>query len=377
MPRAKGVPTPRRKAEVPTPKRKAEFQEREYSKRPRRTPVSYADPENSDDSAFYETDEDGEGVTARKAQRPKPSRPLPKHKIFPFLSLPRELRDLIYDYALGCPTIVTTTISPVNHDPNADPEQSTTTTTTAFSNIIRLQEVTVGFRKSTRRMGHFSQSLLRTGDDGATTTTSSTTNTVASWPALNNANNNAANNDNGDRPTLVRRRTYAPAPLALGLLGVSRQVHSEAARVLYGGRTRLQFGDSMALQAFVARLSRGTRALVRDVRLMRWQHARSACRAFDRTVFELLAEGVTGLAALRVPKRRYSSLDGKWEARRVCRHGWRWLEAMAGEREDGFEGVLNVLLAGVDDWGDGWRAGEEKREMYVKEFKALMKVQAE
>lgn len=39
---------------------------RERSKRLRRAPVSYAEPEDSDDSAFCESDEDGEGIVTRK-----------------------------------------------------------------------------------------------------------------------------------------------------------------------------------------------------------------------------------------------------------------------------------------------------------------------
>lgn len=47
-------------------KRRDMPQGRERSKRLRRAPVSYAEPEDSDDSAFYESDEDGEGIVTRK-----------------------------------------------------------------------------------------------------------------------------------------------------------------------------------------------------------------------------------------------------------------------------------------------------------------------
>ncbi|KAL1620345.1 hypothetical protein SLS54_006129 [Diplodia seriata] len=348
MARRKGISRVQKRKESPV-------QGREYSKRPRRAPVSYADPEDSDDSAFYETDTDGEGVVTRKVQPPKQDRPLPKRKIFPFLSLPRELRDIIYDYVLGCPTILTTTIEDVDKTGSADfsdpSSPSGTTVTTTASNIIRLRECRDGFRRGATRMSHRKSCLLQA--DGVTR---------LGYGA-------------GEAGMLRRLRASEPAPLATGLLGVCRQLRAEAAPVLYGGRTRFEFIDSAALLLFVGRLSRETRGLLRDVKLMQWQHRRSLCQANDKAVFELLAEGVTGLRAFRFDKGSYSSRKAWWEAKRICRLGWRWLEAMAREKEDGFDGVLKVLLAGIENWGDDWKVGEENWTLFEKEFRSLMEIE--
>ncbi|KAL1639490.1 hypothetical protein SLS58_007922 [Diplodia intermedia] len=344
---------PQEKGTAKVQKRKAPpVQGREYSKRPRRAPVSYADPEDSDDSAFYETDTDGEGVATRKVQPPKQARPLPKRKIFPFLSLPRELRDIIYDYALGRPTTLTTTIVSVDKPDPSDPSPPPrATVTTAASNIIRLRESKVGFRRGAARMSHRKSCVLQA--DG-----------VTRLPY------NA-----GEAGTLRRSRASEPAPLATGLLGACRQLRAEAAPVLYGGRTRFEFVDSAALLLFVGRLSRETRGLLRDVKLMQWWDQGSLCKAYDNAVFELLAEGVTGLRAFRYDEGSYSARKAWWEVKRICRLGWRWLEAMAREKEDGFDGVLKVLLAGIENWGDDWKAGEENWTLFEKEFRALMEIE--
>ncbi|KAB2576306.1 hypothetical protein DBV05_g5084 [Lasiodiplodia theobromae] len=341
-------------------------QRRERSKRLRRTPVSYADPEDTDDSAFYESDEDGEGIVTRKIQKPKADRPLPKRKIFPFLSLPRELRDIIYDYALGCPTAVETTdeIKQSNKSNQTDENDETdgdnqtdesnetneanetndnstptATTSTSSSNVVRIEEIYVGFRKRTIRVED--RLDLSRRPDG----------TRVPW------------RDHSDDDIGYSVDELKPAPLATGLLAVCRQVRAEAAPVLYGG-TRFRFANSNALLTFVARLSRGTRGMLRDVRLLEWYRYRSMCQGYDKAAFELLADGVTGVKAIQFPADSCAS--------DVCRNAWPWLEAIAREREGGLESVLEMLMAGIEEWGDEYQVGGERRTSFAEQFMSKM-----
>ncbi|GME34561.1 hypothetical protein GTA08_BOTSDO11059 [Neofusicoccum parvum] len=310
-------------AEQPKKRKRAEVSQwREYPRRSR-AQVSYADAEDSDDSAFYESDDDGEGIVAHK--KVKIDRPLPKRKIFPFLSLPRELRDLIYHFALGQPSTTIITETDNHHQPSS-PSPTT-------SNIIHLCESQVRWRNVAQRTPYQTNHYVR--GDGTTTTHAPT------W---------------GARPTC--RVTHEPQPLATGLLRANRQVHAEAAAVLYGANA-FAFACSATLHAFL-------------VALLRWFGRRQHGKAWDRAAFALLAEGGVGVRRFGFEAGTRSRV-GKREARRIHRMAWPWLEAVAREREEGVEGVLEVVATGVGAWGEEWRVGGEEWAEFRREFLRLMR----
>lgn len=307
-------PKKRKRAEIP--------QWREYPKRARKE-ITYADAEDSDDSAFYGSDDNDEDVAALK-QRAKADRPLPKRKIFPFLSLPRELRDMIYEHAVGTPAIIverppaSQDESPTSGDENSTQPSPPPPPPTAYvSKVIQIAADEFRYRRRA-----------------------------------------------------VRRQRYQEAPIVTALLGVCRQIHAEAAPVLYSA-TRFEFYDPAALHTFVAGLSRPTRALLRDVKLKEWFYRRSYCRAYNHAAFAVMAEGCTGVRSFRFCTGTWEK-QPKWEARRIYRYAYPWLDSLVAAKEGGVAEVLGVLAAGVERWGEEWRVGNEKWELFSQEFVRLM-----
>lgn len=157
------------------------------------------------------------------------------------------------------------------------------------------------------------------------------------------------------------------------LLGVSRQIHAEASAVLYGTNP-FSFSDSAALHAFITRLSRPTRGLLRDVTLDSWPwRGRRGGSAWGRAAFAMMAEGVTRLRAFAFePGTR--SREPKREARRAWRLMHPWLEAVARERVEGVEAVMAVLESGVGEWGVEWKNGTENWAVFRGEVVRLMRM---
>ncbi|EKG12099.1 hypothetical protein MPH_10810 [Macrophomina phaseolina MS6] len=280
---------------------------RDYPKRARKQ-ISYADVEESDDSAFYDSDDNNESAIAQK--KTKIDRPLPKRRIFPFLSLPRELRDMIYEYAVGSPTTV--------HIPDKEPYTSKT---------IYIIETQARYRHHARR---------------------------------------------ADRTNCSKR--YEVNPIAASLLGVNKQIHAEAAPVLYSAN-RFRFSDPVAMHTFVNQLSRPTRGLLRSVELSSWFARRSYCCAFNSAVFGIMAEGCTGVREFRFWHWTYER-QPRWEARRIYRWAYQWLDVLAATKKGGVAEVLSVLSKGVERWGEKWQVGNENWEEFSREFVRLMTVGA-
>ncbi|GME44344.1 putative glucan synthase protein [Neofusicoccum parvum] len=258
-----------------------------------RAPVSYGEID-SDDERIYASDEE---YDCPSAARKKP-RPLPKRKVFRFLSLPRELRDMIYQECL---------VDSIGG---------------AYIN-----ERFVHYRRTPKRIAAGPESYI--GNVGS----SCPNGAVPAWP-------HPHDHRDGGSPFEPHSQSLAPA-----LLLACRQTYAEAAALLYG--QPLYFEDGCALHGFLAALSPATRGLLRHVTVLDDHICRSLKSNFDVAAFTLLADGGVNLQCLRL-----LDTNSTWQtvagARRFYRRAFRWLEEVRKAR--GLDEALEMVKIIDREW---------------------------
>ncbi|KAF2627379.1 hypothetical protein BU25DRAFT_341505, partial [Macroventuria anomochaeta] len=152
------------------------------------------------------------------------SRPLPKRKIFPFLQLPAEIRNMIYNYALT--------------DPSG----------------IKFVAVQRNKRRCVERVSNKTFDSVGTGSY---------------------YQSHRINDDADEQPT----------SLVPSLLAVNKQIHQEGCDILYGNE--LVFADTIALYAFMINLGPGSALHLKTMRLKGWGFGRTS-KAYNNACFAVL-----------------------------------------------------------------------------------------
>jgi hypothetical protein len=209
----------------------------------------------------------------QKRKAKSTSRPLPKSKIFPFMELPAELRNMIYAYALT--------------DPSG----------------IKLVAAFKDRRRTVKRMSAFPERIPRmaTGRGRASST----------------------NND-------VHAQKEECAPLVSSLLAVNKQIYKEGVDILYSNE--FIFTDSAALYSFLINLGPASSKHLRTIRLMKWCFSRDS-KAYNHSSFAVLiwATNLTTFHIEASPSRSWRG-SPKRDAEQIYRNAFPWLEAVGAAK---------------------------------------------
>ncbi|KAF2806456.1 uncharacterized protein BDZ99DRAFT_466028 [Mytilinidion resinicola] len=286
----------------------------------KRAQVNYYEGNDND---LYESDQEVEEFSANKKSKAKP-RPLPKRKIFPFLSLPAELRNIIYEHAL------------------------------VDGNGVHLISKTEHYRRVV----------------------------IRSNPSMNAINDpfgrggyhhrvlyGESNEDENEEPS--GRVSFVPS-----LLAVNRQICTEALPILYSNKFMLE--DTTALHSFMADLRPRTRELLEDVTIHGWGYTK-AHKALNHPGLTMLS-GAVNLKRLHFQCRIGWGNNIRKVARQVYRDGFHWLEAV-GVAKGNYDAAVDIIsLAEFTPQRTVWRTpGEEdaveqaaKMEVFGDELRKLL-----
>lgn len=223
----------------------------------------------------------------QKQRKTATSRPLPKRKIFPFLELPAEIRNIIYTYALTDP---------------------------AGINFVAVQ------RHRRRCVERVSQKTLQSVS-GSTI-----------------YYHHGRINDKLDDANEV------PSALVPSLLAVNKQINREGRDILYGNE--LIFADSVALYAFMINLGPTSASHLRIMRLKGWGRGRTT-KAYNNACFAVLI-WATKLEKFYIDSSYGWYRQAKGTAYQIYRDAFPWLEAV-GHAKGKFDAALEILdMGGVD-----------------------------
>ncbi|KAF2126526.1 hypothetical protein P153DRAFT_297883 [Dothidotthia symphoricarpi CBS 119687] len=246
-----------------------------YSKR-KRTQVVYCleELEVDDSESDYETPQ----LKKRKATRT--SRPLPKHKTFPFLELPAEIRNEIYHYVL------------------ADPSG------------INLVSVNKHKRRTVKRVTAKLMEDLR-GYNGSV---------VINYK--------------------IKANTEEPAVLVPSLLAVNKQILHEGRSILYSNE--FTFMDTSALYNLLVNLGPTGASLLKRIRLLGWGDGRGT-KPYNHACFAVLV-WATNLSKVSIDTHMGYHRSTKKVAERIYRDAFPWLEAvgMAQGKVDAAVDILDL-----------------------------------
>ncbi|KAF2871025.1 hypothetical protein BDV95DRAFT_52681 [Massariosphaeria phaeospora] len=310
---------------------------------------------DTDSESDSESESEAESVPVKRRRiRPVSNKPLPKRKIFPFLTLPAELRNRIYEECLPATTIEA-------DDADAEPtiwlraKQRSYRRGVEFMPTVTQNEIENGFNTRIRRGTGRGKSCWR-----------------------------------GAKATPPRADNTTP-PHSLNILAVCQQIYTEAAPMLYA--RRFVFTDPDALFAYATLLTPRTAAQLRHISLSNYSHSRSRKNRGFAAFAMLAAKGATQLLSLRIDCalgyfhtwsawRRRGGIDRqqpvpKRVARKVFRDACVWLDAMGARgvevlavAEQNFESWMGQRIPndgiGEEEW---WERGQE---MYRAELRKLM-----
>ncbi|QDS73857.1 hypothetical protein FKW77_006755 [Venturia effusa] len=262
--------------------------------------------------AYIEIDEDDvllssdgeEEYEAKAKRRRKSNKPLPKHKIFPFMNLPAELRNRIYFLALA----------------DDDGDVYVTSTTKGYRRIAKrctqpdcIPQFSRGHRSYRRYMGN-------RGDDEE------------------------------EAPARIMN-SFVP-----NLLTVSKTVHAEAASFLYG--QRINFADNYSLLSFLNQIGREHTSMLREICIKEWCSGR-AHRSINFPAMTLLASA-TNLEHLDIDcSMGYFTSYGREKltapiraARKAFRDCYPWFEA-AGKVKGRPDAAIDMIKVHPSNFGMG------------------------
>ncbi|CAE7022840.1 hypothetical protein CFE70_003201 [Pyrenophora teres f. teres 0-1] len=280
-----------------------------YSKR-KRTQITY----QMDELDVSDEESDFESLQVKKKRKTKstssPDKPLPKHKIFPFMLLPAEIRNIIYDYTLADPLGINLVATIHNRRRQA-------------------QRIPASLQKNISRGLYYK------------ITSSTDTDTVA--------------------------QDDEPAPLVPALLTVCKQIHSEGKDVLYGND--FVFADSLALYAFMINLGASGAKHIKKITLRGWLDGR-ATKCYNHCCFAALVSA-TNLTSFVIETPSSYHRSPQPLAHQLYRDAFPWLEAV-GAAKGKVDAGLDVVQLGDDffrrSWGHHPYTG--RKEEQVEEFKS-------
>ncbi|EOA87190.1 hypothetical protein ACJQWK_10361 [Exserohilum turcicum] len=286
-----------------------------YSKR-KRTQVAY----RLDELDYSDTESDFASPPAKKPKaKAWRSRPLAKQSIFPFLQLPAEIRNTIYEYTL-CDDF--------------------------GINLLGT------FKHRRRTVGRISASLMAQASKSDNV-----------W-ASRRLNNQLLACDEEPSMTPV-------VPLVPSLLAVNRQIHLEAVDMLYGNE--FVFADSFALYSFLLNIGPARAKHLKRLRLLSFAEGRGM-KGYNHSCFAVLA-WATNLSAFHINTHMGGYRVADDGAGQLYRDAFPWLEAV-GAAKGKADAALDVLHLGEDcfqghRWGRNINAsvedGYEDREARFKE----------
>jgi hypothetical protein len=255
-------------------------------------------------------------------QKPKATttRSLPKRKIFQFLELPAEIRNIIYNYTLSDPSGINF-ISTYRHKRRA---------------VTRMPVEYTETTNGTRRQIHEYVADSTRNDD---------------------------NNNNRVDPV---------APLVPSLLAVNKQIYKEGIDILYSNE--FVFADSCALYTFLVNIGPQGAQRLKKLRILGWHYGRTK-KAYNHACFAVLV-WATNLTSFHIdaPIGWYRATnDG---ADQFYRDAFCWLEAM-GMARGKRDAALDILHLGENCFSDYWGSRRSANPNYshadkVKQFKATV-----
>lgn len=267
------------------------------------------------------------------------SRPLPKKKIFPFMKLPAELRNKIYEECL------------TNDD------------------AIYI----------TSKQRSFRRVAVRTTPSACTAISGYRRRTYYRW------------SHDRQRAEQVPGEGEAFKPLVPNILAVSKTIYDEAVHILYGQPITLT--DTRALLDFTTMMTPKTAGMLRDITVLSWCDSRAQKSVNYPAMALLAAAGVVNLERLNLDcKLNYfwswgyqqGREDDKPIARRVARKVYRdcypWLYAVGIAKGDIY-GALEVLRISDNNFGASTRREDDEdrekclevaRETFESELKKLI-----
>lgn len=289
-----------------------------YPKR-KRAEISYAP---SDDSEDDWSEEEYEIQPKKKSKQS--SKPLPKHKIFPFMSLPAELRNKVYEYALSDPA------------------------------GVYLTSKTKGYRRTTQRV-HIQDCSPQYGNR---------------WGRYHGYNNSDGEDNEPSEPS-----SFVP-----NLLAVSKTIHAEAGSYLYS--QRMSFSDNYALMAWLTQIGEQHIRMLKSVTIRAWCGGR-AHKSINFPAIAMLAPAI-GLRELNIDCSigyfsSYSWRNGKTQeiphriARKVFRDCYPLLEAF-GKANGGMDVSVKLVSIAESNFSMNHKGQsvKEQMEMFRKELGRLL-----
>ncbi|KAF2734099.1 hypothetical protein EJ04DRAFT_494072 [Polyplosphaeria fusca] len=254
--------------------------------------------EQGSESQSAQVEEDF-SLPKRKASRT--SRPLPKRKIFQFLELPAEIRNMIYGYCLSS------------------------------SRGITLVSDTVKYRRTVRRAG---------------------------WEYIERAfglhahHRDPDDDDDDEEQDGERTHWMEPRPLVPALLAVNKQIHGEACKILYSNRFHM--ADTLTMHSFIVNMGPRAAALIKNITIRGWGGYRGMHKAYNHASFAALA-AATNLEKLKIETTISWGREPKWVARQIYRDGFPWLEAV-GVAKGEYDAAVDLIELTEDNFsGRSWR----------------------
>ncbi|KAI4694366.1 hypothetical protein J4E81_006583 [Alternaria sp. BMP 2799] len=278
-----------------------------YSKR-KRTQVTY----HLDELDVSDSESDFDTPQAKKRAVATSHRPLPKRKIFPFLKLPAEIRNIIYEYTLIDPSGI---------------------------NLVGV------FKHKRRNVERISAKLQASLVEGS------------SWSDAHRMSNSVRKN-----------QEEKPAPLVTSLLAVSKQIHQEGVDILYG-KNEFIFTDSFALYNFMINLGPNRSKSLKTLRILGWLHGR-AMKAYNHSCFAVLV-WATNITAFHIDSQIGWYRASKYGADQLYRDAFPWMESV-GMARGKVDAVVDIIKLGEEcihghhDYrhSQAAKSGEEKYEEF-------------
>lgn len=288
-----------------------------YSKRKRAT-VNYFidDSENEEEQGDDYSEEVVEPNPAKKRGKRRNVRPSPKEKTFPFMELPAEIRNIIYDLCL--------------HEPKG----------------VYLAATTEKFRRTVHRAAKTDIELILK---------------VSTY-----RNGGDSQNADGEENELD---ALEPRTLVPNLLAVNRQIYKEGREILYGNSMRLL--DPLALHSFMVNIGPRAATLVKDVTLCSWGGWRGMHKAYNHASFAAMVSA-TNIEKFKLDGWLMCKNEPKYVARQLYRDGFPWLEAV-GSAKGGMEAAVKLIeVAPVNFQMRYWQRRDETRnyESDMEKFRA-------
>lgn len=297
---------------------------RAYPKR-KRAEISYHESSSDESEVDDENDTSDEELTAAKRKKLKTSRitisdkPLPKRKIFPFTSLPAELKNQIYALVLT--------------DPNG----------------MYLISKTKRFRRTVQRSVMPPDSVIT---------------------------DFRRRNRNYYLATLDPSDTSVPA-LVPNILLLNQAIYAETQPILYAGNT-FSVEDTTAMHAFLSVIGPKNRATITDLTIKAWGYAR-AHKALNFPAFTMLV-GAVSLTRLHLDC-KIAWGGPKKVAKQLYRDGFHWLEAMEAAKGSS-KAAVDVVEISEKDLGVNYRhrwsaevveeSGQERMEQFRAELRKML-----